>query len=242
MATLDYIDMIGVDTSTDEDNTEVKSNSSEEESNEDFVQDSEDAASDNTDKVTEPSELDGLREQIAGMEKRIADKDDFINELREKAKAQEAEENSDTKDVEVENVDFWDDPEGEFNAVKKQLQELKDSIAQDKSLITEQAIESSYANTVEGYHELVTTQSVRAAAILDPEFDKSMQNSKNIYKTAYEYLSGKEAEREAKYRAKTLKDLNIKEKREVPPSIGNGSSKNSDSDNGISGFAEFFGS
>ena len=39
MATLDYIDMIGVDTSTDEDNTEVKSNSSEEESNEDFVQD-----------------------------------------------------------------------------------------------------------------------------------------------------------------------------------------------------------
>lgn len=236
---LDFIDSIGVDTSTEEDNTEVESKSVEEESKEDFVQDAEDATSETeTPEATEPSELDSLREQIAGMEKRIKDKDDFINELREQAKAKE-EANKQEVDTPDDEDDFWENPEEKYKQLmqKIELQQL-------------QIQEGYYAQTVEGYFDTVNPDALKEAVSVDAEFAKEFNSSKEPYKVAYEYLSKR---KEAKLteqqklreeiKQELLKEMNVKEKKEVPPNINSSGSSNSSSetDDGLSGFASYFG-
>lgn len=241
---LDYLENIGVQADPEEDNTEVESNS-EEESNEDLSLDSEDATSENVDEgkvQTEelaPSELASLKEQIAGMEKRIADKDDFINELREQVKAKEeakVEENT----PEEEEDDFWDNPEEKYKNLQKQLKVQQLQIQ-----------EGYYAQTVDGYFKTVNPDALKEAVSTDSEFAKEFNSSSEPYRVAYEYLSKKteaktteQAKLREEIKQELLKEMNVKGKKEIPPNINNSGSSNSstESDDGMTGFASFFGS
>lgn len=244
MAQLDYIDMIGVDTDTEEDNTEVESNSDEEQSQEDFVQDSEDAASESdSSKDTVPSETEELRKQVEVLEKRNKDKDDFINELREQAKAKEPKEEVNTQE---EELDYWDDPEA-YN--KKILDKLE---AQEQKLRIQevQIKEGYYAQTVDGYFDIVNQESLREAVSADQEFAKEFNQSIEPYKTAYEYLKNRTKSKEDSINAEVERRLQerlakagIKEPKKAPPNINKNGSSNSEVslDEGVSGFESFFG-
>lgn len=246
MADLEYIDMIGVDTDTEEDNTEVESNSEEEQSEEDFVQDSEyaDSEKEEDSKDTDPSEMDEIKKQIEVLEKRNKDKDDFINELREQVKAKESMEKE--ADTQEEELDYWDDPEA-YN--KKILDKLE---AQEQKIRVQdvQIKEAYYAQTVEGYFNIVNQDTLREAVGTDPEFAEEFNKSSEPYKTAYEYLVNKTKTKEDSYNAEVerrvqerLKKAGIREPKKVPPNINNTGSSNSNvsTDEGVSGFEEFFG-
>lgn len=216
------------------------------ESEEDLSLDSE-VNSEETDKATEPeSELIlSLKKQIEGMEKRLNDKDSYINELREASKQREAESQKvDTEQDEVES--FWDDPEAIIKAQKAEIQKQNDQMRMQSLQIAE----IHYANMVENYWSTVNPDALKEAVSTDPEFAKTFNNSPEPYKVAYEYLKdatskkqAKEASIEAEYERKFKEKYGIKEqKRDVPPNINVGSKSQSSTKSAPEdGFASVFG-
>ena len=138
---------------------------------------------------TEPDEkLVSLKKQIEGLEKRLNDKDAYINELREASKQQQ----DNTNDGDTgSDEDFWDNPEGKFDALQKKFDE------QSKQMHIQnlQVQEIHYANTVEKYWDVVSPDALRKAAAEDPSFADSFNNAEQPYKVAYEYLSKKNADK-----------------------------------------------
>lgn len=241
MSNLAYINELGIGEDLDTNDTEVESNETTEESQEDLSLDSEEKPSENTEVDTEqPSELDSLKKQIEGMEKRIADKDDFIKELRDESKKKEADKQEvDTKDS-TEEEDFWSNPD-------KTINDLKETVRVQQMQIQE----TIYANTVDDYWKTVNPQVLQEAVVADAEFADKFNGSTEPYKTAYEYLKGK-AEGKANadkslretIKQELLAEMGVsKDKKEVPPNI-NGGSKSSSNKSTASedGFASVFGS
>ena len=109
--------------------------------------------------------------------------------------------------------------------------------------------EGYYAQTVDGYFKTVNTESVKEAVSKDKEFAKEFNSSREPYRVAYEYLkkqteakTSEQAKLREEIRQELLKEMNVKGKKEIPPNIGSGSTSSPNTSDGISGFAEFFGS
>ena len=252
MSNLAYIEELGIGINPDNNDTEVESNDTiEEESKEDFVQDAEDDTSEDTKGDTEPNSelLESLKKQIEGMEKRLADKDDYINQLREASKQKEAEKQ---QEVDTDSIDeeesFWDDPEKIIKAQKEEIRQQKEQ-ARIQQL---QIAEIHYANTVDDYWKTVNPDALKEAVSSDSEFAKEFNNSKEPYKTAYEYLKQnsqkkadmKKAEEERIIREYLEKNgITEKQKKDAPPNInGGGKSSGSVKEAPTDGFAAVFGS
>lgn len=248
MGNLKYIDEIGAGTDQDteteavlEDDTIVDS----EEDSGDFVQDSsesqEEQAVEEDETDSEDSRFSELQKQIEGMEKRIADKDAYIQELRDASKQKEAQSEPAQVDTKEEEEDFWDNPEG---TIKK----LQDTIKIQQLQIQE----TVYANTVEGYWNTVNPEALKKAVATDAEFATEFNNSREPYRTAYEYLKRKTEETSKseqslreKIKAEILAEMGVKkEKRETPPNINGGSKPKSSPNSGkaVDGFSSVFGS
>jgi hypothetical protein len=239
---LSFIEELGIGINPNESDTEASS-----EDNTGSNPD-EDLNSDSTDNVEETTGteqlalMESLKKQIEGMEKRINDKDKYIEELRNKSKSEEIE-----QEVDDEDVDFWDNPEGMVNKLKQQ------KVEQDRKLHIQslQISEIHYANTVENYWKTVNQDALKEAVATDAGFAESFNKSKEPYKLAYEYLTNrtkekatKESSLEAEIRAKLMKEYGLKEKKvaEAPPSMNRmGSSSGSKYNEVEDGFTAVFG-
>lgn len=228
----DYIKELGID-STEATQSDAKVNNSE-----DFVQDSTTEESEvNTDGNTEPNISEGLQKQIEGLEKRISDKDEYINLLREQSKAQEEAEVTDDVNTQT---DFWDDPEKIVNDMKETIRVQQMQIA-----------ETQYANTVDGYWKTVNQDALKSAVATDTGFANEFNSSSEPFKVAYEYLVKKTEKQKtdtdtlrAEIKAELLKEMGVKQPKEkVVPNMGNmGGSNGSKSDAPDDGFASVFNS
>ena len=247
MADLNFIEELGIGVEPESMDTEpeIKDTEVEAEETQDEHVDSDDAISEeDTQEETEPSELSKLQEQIAGMEKRLSDKDDYIERLQKESKAKEE---SSEKTEEVEEVSdedkYWEDPV----AYTKKLKEEFEQKFQIQQL---QIAETHYANGVEDYWKTVSQKALKEAVATDDKFAEEFNKSQEPYKTAYEYLSQKKkasAESETalreKIKAELLAEMNIKKPKEGPPSISGGTSSSTTKNNAPSdGFATVFGS
>ena len=233
---LDYIDELGIGSEepTIEDGSQDNSN----ESDKDLSLDSGEEPEEQTEGDTEASKFEVLQEQIKGMEKRMADKDTYIQELKEMSKTKEPE-----VEVDEEESDFWDDPESKY----KQMQEQMNI----QGLRLQEAV---YANTVDGYFKTVNPESLKEAVSTDAEFAEKFNNSKEPYKVAYEHLSqvaeARKVEKDTsdkayrdKIRAEVLEELKQKpsSKDTVPNINSSGSSNQSGNSGSDDGFASIFG-
>lgn len=243
MSSLAYIDELGISEDQADNDTEVEVNDTTEQPEEGFVQDSEVDSEQDTKADTEGNGdlLKSLQKQIEGMEKRIADKDAYINELREASKQKEEE--SQQVDTNEAEDDFWDNPEEKYKSLKEQIRIQQMQIQ-----------ETVYANTVENYWKTVNPEALKSAVATDAEFADKFNKSSEPYKVAYEYLT-KKAETTSKANEDAinaavearLKEMGVtpKEKKEVPPSINTSGGKSQTSgklDAPDDGFASVFGS
>lgn len=202
----------------------------------DFVQDSNTEESTIEAKAdTEPDISEELRKQIAGLEKRISDKDEYINLLREQSKAQEAQD-YDEADT---GTDFWDDPE-------KIVSEMRETIRIQQMQIAE----TQFANSVDNYWKTVNPDALKRAVATDADFSKEFNASNEPYRVAYEYLSKQvEAEKSKEQilreqiKAELLKEMGVKKPKESPvPNMGSiGGSNGKKTDAPDDGFAAVFG-
>ncbi len=248
MSNLAYIEELGIGEDQAVSDTEATVDETIEESIKDLNSDSEVSTSEND--ASEPSAskedlYNSLKKQIEGMEKRIADKDAYIQELREKSKQPDETEEEQTVDTD-EDEDFWDNPEEVIKRIKQELNEQK----QTAKIQQLQIQEAHYAGTVEGYWDIVNQNDLQEAVARDTEFADGFNKSKEPYRFAYEYLKTKtkadndsfEAEVERRYQLR-LKEAGVKEKKEVPPNInGGGKSSTSSNQSSEDGFASVFGS
>ena len=173
-------------------------------------------------------------------------KDKYINELREQSKATEDTKTDDTQDTsEDEDEDFWSNPE-------KIVQDLREELKQGKEAARMQNLqmqEIHYANTVDDYWATVNGEQLKEAVSIDTDFADKFNKSNEPYKVAYEYLKEQSSAKATKadaykeqIRQEILKEMNVKEKKDVPPNLNVGSkSGNSSSKADDDGFAAVFG-
>ena len=236
---LSYIEELGIgepSVESTESHEEKETNDSPEE---DFVQEPEtDSDTNETQENTESNELDELRKMIEGMEKRIADKDDYIEKLRNESKQEATKEVDEDKGVDEED-DFWEDPVKKYKELQKTIQIQQMQIQ-----------ETIYANTVDGYWETVNQDALKEAVATDTEFAEKFNKSSEPYKTAYEYLTAKkqakvqsEQSLREQIKQELLKEMNIKSAKETVPSTTSMTSKSGGSKRDVSedGFASVFG-
>ena len=232
--TLSYVKEMGIDSTDTTPETEVEVNDTE-----NFVQDSTTEESESVANVdTVPDVSMELQKQIEGLEKRIADKDDYINLLREQGNHTEAdavEAESDT------STDFWDDPE-------KIVQDMRANQETQQRRIDEML----YARSVDDYWDTVTEEAFTQAMAADKAFVDEINSSSNVYDTAYKYFTKKKSTEEAsvstlreEIKAELLKEMGMdKPKKEGLPNIGKmgGSNpKHGESNANDDGFASVFG-
>lgn len=238
---LSFIEELGIGINPNESDTEASS-----ENNTD-VESEEDLSLEPKQETTGTEQLalmESLKKQIEGMEKRINDKDKYIEELRNQSKQKEEVE----QEVDDEDADFWSNPEGMVNKLKQQKVEQEKQIKMQALQIAE----IHYANTVENYWKTVNQDALKEAVATDAEFAKDFGKSSEPYKFAYEYLTNKtksnadkQSKLEAEYEAKFMAKYGIKKgsNTEVPPSINNvGSSRGSKGSDIEDGFTAVFGS
>ena len=249
MSNLSYIEELGIGVMPDvETETTDEPNTIDNESDNDLSLEHEDeVAETEVDKTEVNTDMQALMSQINGMEKRIADKDEYINELREASKQKEADNQQEVDTSTDEDEDFWSNPEETIKSLKDELKSQKEA-GRIQQL---QTYEIHYANTVDDYWKTVNPDSLKEAVSADAEFADKFNNSKEPYKTAYEYLKDRtkaKASSDQEYKDKIiqdyLKDNGIsKGKKEVPPNINGGSKSTGSGKKAIDdGFASVFGS
>lgn len=222
MGNLDYIEQMGAGEPKATETTELEATATTEDTPQDMLTDFEEQTS-TSQTGTEVSkgesentvspELLELKKQIDGMEKRIADKDAYIEELREASKLREQskqQDNLDNTDTDNESVedDFWDDPVAYVN-------KMKEEFARTNHVQQMQINETIYANTVEDYWGTVNQENLLKAIKSDEGFAEKFNTSKEPYKLAYEYLTEKKSAK-----AKTEAELREQIKREVMAELG----------------------
>ena len=230
----DYVKEMGIDSTNATPTKEAEVNNQE-----DFVQDSTTEESDSeANKDTVPEVSNGFEKQVDGLEKRLADKDDYINSLREQIKKQD--EPSSKEEVST-DTDFWDDPEKTVHDMQLR-QDTTDRLLQERA----------YADTVKDYFGTVTEDKFTTALAIDKDFANEVGKTGNVYKTAYEYFTKKNTEETAKgqslrdeIRAELLKEMGVdKPKKEGVPNMGNmggSNSKGNQTNASDDGFASVFG-
>lgn len=228
----DYIKELGIDSTvaTQSDDTETNT--------EDFVQDSTTEESEGDVAVnTDTLASDGLQKQIDGLEKRLADKDEYINLQREQLKTKD----EPSKEVEVDtSTDFWDNPE-------KIVQDIQAQQTQTRREMQEMVV----ANRHSDYLDLVTIKTVEVALAADKDFADEFNKSSNVFETAYKYLSEKNTADKAKttslrdeVKAELLKEMGLDKPKKVGvPNMGKlgGNSTTDKSNASDDGFAAVFG-
>ena len=235
MSTTDYIKELGIDSTAATPEADAPANDTE-----DFVQVSNtEETIEDTKADTEPNISDELKKQIEGLEKRISDKDEYINLLREKSKS---EENFDgkTEEVDTPDIDFWDDPEAT-------IKELKETIRLQQM----QTHEVAYASTVPDYWKTVNPEDLKKAVATDTDFANTFNGSSEPYRVAYEYLSKQTEAQKAseqslreQIKAELLKEMGMdKPKKEGVPNMGNmgGTSGGKRTESPDDGFSSVFG-
>ena len=231
MSNHDYINELGIGSA------EATPPDAEVNNPEDFVQDSTtEESKEDTKTDTEPNISEELKKQIEGLEKRIADKDEYINLLREQSKSKE-EQTSTVEEVDTQ-ADFWDDPE-------KIVKDMQETIRIQQMQIQE----TVYANTVENYWKTVNPEALKTAVATDAEFANEFNKSQEPFRVAYEYLSKKtQAEKQQteslreQIKAELLKEMGLdKPKKEAVPNMGSmGGSNDKKSSAPDDGFAAVF--
>lgn len=222
MGNLDYIEQMGAGEPKAEETTDLEATTTTEDTPQDMLTDFEEQTSTSqTETEVDTSEAENtvspemleLKKQIDGMEKRINDKDAYIEELREASKLREQSkqpdslDNADTDNESVED-DFWDDPIAYVN-------KMKDEFARTQHIQQMQINETHYANTVEDYWGTVNQENLMKAIKSDEGFAEKFNTSKEPYKLAYEYLTEKKS-----VKAKTEAELREQIKREVMAELG----------------------
>ena len=184
--------------------------------------------------------INKIQAELEKANKRISDKDRYINELKQ---GKQEEKEKEVLEVEQEETTFWDDPEGNFKKIAEQLR-----IANLR--IDEQA----YASDKPDYWKVVNGESIQEAFKDDTSFMNDFQRSNKPYELAYEYLKSRtetkvqtetrtREQMKEELRKELLKEMGVKNDKEVPPSINNIGSNNSTRKNVIEdGFAAVFGS
>ena len=180
------------------------------------------------------SEMEQLKAELEKLNKRISDKDKYINELRQQKEQETVEET-----VSEDEDSFFDDPEGKFKDLVNQLR-----IANLR--IDEQA----YAAGKADYWDVVSADSIQDAFRKDATFMEEFNASNRPYEVAYNYLSEQKTaqtksqqELRDSIRAEIMAELGAdKPKRDVPPSINNvGKSPSGVSEAHTDGFSAVFG-
>jgi len=239
---LDYIQELGIGLD-DATLTDADMNNTDLESEKDFVQEPEEPtltdgdSKTDTDKDTVPDMSEELRKQIEGLEKRISDKDEYINTLRDNSKKQEADTQTDNDDT---TDDFWDDPEKKFKEMQETMRVQQMQIQ-----------ETVYANTVDEYWKIVNPEALQKAVATDTDFSKKFNGSNEPYKTAYEYLTKQTKDTEASnlslresIKAELIKEMGLEPKKKrsgIPDMSKMGGSNGSKSTVSDDGFAAIFG-
>lgn len=233
---LEYIDDLGMGEPTSEntDSPEQEINQVAEEA-QDLSLESEPQGLDvETQEDTVPTGLDDLKKQIAGLEKRVTDKDDYIEKLRLESKQQEAEE---VVEEVSEDDQFWEDPVEKYKELKREmhLQKL-------------QTHEIVYASTVDKYWKTVNPEALKKAVATDADFANEFNTSNEPYKVAYQYLSEqttKKASADTALRESIRKELLAEMGKDKPtkatvPSMTNIGSSNRKNRASADGFAAVF--
>jgi len=237
---LSYIDELGIGEPTETTETQKEPNETSGDAR-NFVQESgEQPSENNAQEDTEHNEYGDLQKQIEGLEKRLADKDDYINELRELSKAKEADGQKDGVEEVDDEDEFWENPVERYKELQNQLKIQQMQIQ-----------ETIYANTVDGYWETVNQDALKEAVATDTEFAEKFNKSSEPYKTAYEYLTAKkqakvqsEQSLREQIKQELLKEMNIKSAKETVPSttsMTSSKSGGSKRDASEDGFASVFG-
>lgn len=205
-------------------------------------------AAEETDTVkadTEPSddETTALKAELEKANKRISDKDKYINELRQ-AKP-EKEEKMVGDDETSSGDDFWEDPEGNYKTLLSQLQMANLRID-----------ENAYAMKNADYFDVVNAESIQGAFQTNPEFMEEFNTSSRPYEAAYKFLKANLETRElndkqqkdqleSEIRDKVLSELGIDKdtpKKQIPPSMRSlGSSSTTKEGGSDDGFTSVFG-
>lgn len=230
---LDYVNELGIGSDEPTNDDGESNNNTQDSLNDSDNSTQSDDESKNTQSDTERAEWE---RQIKALEKRISDKDAYINELRKESqkKGDVQQETEDDED------DFWSNPEAHYKKLKEQQRIQQMQIA-----------EAVYANTVDNYWKVVNQSSLREAIASDSDFADVFNRSSEPYKVAYEHLTQRSRKKDDemkslkdKIRAEIMQELGVKNKSvEAPPSMAKmsasgGSSKNISDD----GFASVFGS
>ena len=180
------------------------------------------------------AKLDELVLELEKAQKRISDKDKYINELRNSNKNESSREEN--------NDDFWSNPEGTVDTLKKELTNIRNELA-----------ETRYANTKPDYWDYVNSNDVQEALTTDTEFSSKLQEASNPYEFAYNYFKAKKESikatesasieaLKAKLREELLEEMKAGTKKETVPSIKNiGNSNSRFNDNIDDGFSAVFG-
>ena len=194
---------------------------------------------------TEPSEdeITALKAELEKANKRISDKDKYINELRQ-AKPEKAEKMVGDDAVASED-DFWEDPEANYKALLNQLQMANLRID-----------ENAYAMKNADYFDVVNAESIQDAFQTNPEFMEEFNNSPRPYETAYTFLKAnletkqlndkqQKEQLESEIRDKVLSELGIDKdtpKKQIPPNMRSlGSASTNKKGASEDGFTSVFG-
>ena len=111
--------------------------------------------------------INKIQAELEKANKRISDKDRYINELKQ---GKQEEKEKEVLEVEQEETTFWDDPEGNFKKIAEQLR-----IANLR--IDEQA----YASDKPDYWKVVNGESIQEAFKDDVSFMNDFQRSNKPY-------------------------------------------------------------
>jgi hypothetical protein len=205
----------------------------------------------NNDDTSKQSELEAKLEELIKKqetyEKRLSDKDKYINELKNGKKEDEAgvEDNS-TEDSEE---TFWDNPEGYITKIQSEIQAAKE----ETRIANLRLDESFYARDKQDYYNVVNQENMVKAFEQDSTFRDEFQSSDKPYEVAYKYLKQNQEQSKAseesmrekirqEERQKIMEEMKKGSNKETVPSMNKLGSSSSSNDTEVDGFAAVFGS
>ncbi len=192
---------------------------------------------------TEPSEdnITALKAELEKANKRISDKDKYINELRQATPEKVEKGDGETASED----DFWEDPEGNYKTLLSQLHMANLRID-----------ENAYAMKNADYFDVVNAESIQDAFQTNPEFMEEFNTSARPYETAYTFLKAnletkelndkqQKDQLESQIRDKVLAELGIDKdtpKKQIPPNMRSlGSASTGKKGGSDDGFTSVFG-
>lgn len=192
---------------------------------------------DSSEILSKLKELENFKEVT---EKRLTDKDKYINELREQLNGTKKEEVE-----ESEGEDFWDNPEGYIKKIMDTNSNLEEQLRISNLRIDEQA----YARDKPEYYDIVNQKVLTEEFAKDSDFAERFMSSDKPYEVAYQHMTkAKETKKSSEnalreqIKKELLKEMGVKEQKKAPVNINSmGSSSGSTNQAPVDGFASVFG-